>query len=102
MEKMRLGNLIDEVVCKWSFDNSWKACGDSHTFQCDLSNHTKKENSIAPSIINDKAVWVCRLTTNGGVSWNTADMSIPKWLFEYYMKYKTNKISASQIEYKIH
>lgn len=102
VSKARLANLIDEVVSKWKFHNSYENCGDSHTYQCDLDKHTHWKTAFSPIEIGDRMVWTCRITTNGGELWQTADISIPKWLYDYYIKGKTHKISASQIEHKIH
>lgn len=97
-----LALLIKEIVEKWKFQQSSENLTSKHDYQCDLEQHTDWKTAIKPTQIGNRMVWVCRISIDSGNTWNTADISIPKWLYDYYMNGKARKISASQINHKIY
>lgn len=94
----RLGELIFDVAEGWKKQQIYAFDKSDMMYDTDLYDCQNSETAIIPVFKNGRAIWDARITTNCGNDWHQCYISIPKWLYDMYMKGKANFISWRKIE----
>lgn len=94
----RLGNLIFDIAEGWKKQQMYAFDRSEMMYDCSLYDCQNAETAFEPKFKNGRAFWDCDVTTNCGNTWYSAELSIPKWLYDYYMKGKADFISWRKVE----
>lgn len=98
VNKERLGELLHDVAWGWQKQNSYAMDRSEMMYDCTLFDCQSPEDAYEPTIKENMATWDCAITTDCGNNWYRAQLAIPAWLYNYYMKGKATFISWRQVE----
>lgn len=94
----RLGDLLFEVAEAWKKQNVYAFDKSEMMYDCSLYDHQNKETAFKPILKDGLAIWNCNVTRDAGNNWEQVNLSIPQWLYNYYMQGKANYISFRKIQ----
>lgn len=97
VNKERLGELLHDVAWGWQKQNAYGMNRSEMMYDCTLFDCQNPEDAYEPTISNGMATWDCQITTDCGNNWFDAKMSIPSWLYDYYMRGKAKFISLRKV-----
>lgn len=94
----RLGNLIFEVANSWLCHKSHSLDKKIKEYNCSLFECQNINTAFHPEFRNGNAYWECSITEDSGNTWEKAELSIPKWLYDMYIDGEINSISSGLVE----
>jgi hypothetical protein len=93
----RLAELIFEVAEGWAKQQSYAFGRSKLMYDCSLFDCQSEDTAFEPEICGDMVSWECEVSTNAGLDWHDTKISIPKWLYNWYMNGKASFISWRKV-----
>lgn len=100
LKTTNLSDLVHDVAYAWVRQQAYAFDRSEMMYDCSMFDlqSASKEEQLPDSVNNGRASWSCLVTTDCGCTWYNATLSIPAWLYKYYVEGRASFISWRQVE----